>query len=66
VGKEAVLLHVRLYQVSWLVADGIRAVGPYGAEDVTRAYVDDYSGAGKGRRRAYGWKDGKLRTVSRH
>ncbi|OCF34733.1 hypothetical protein I316_03777 [Kwoniella heveanensis BCC8398] len=39
------------------------AFGPYGAEDVTRAYVDDYNGACRGRRRARGWKEIDLRRA---
>ncbi|WVQ94740.1 hypothetical protein IAU59_001820 [Kwoniella sp. CBS 9459] len=39
------------------------AFGPYGAEDVTPAYVDDYHGACRGRRRARGWKEVGLRRA---
>ncbi|WVF67140.1 hypothetical protein IAT40_001885 [Kwoniella sp. CBS 6097] len=39
------------------------AFGPYGAEDVTRAYVDDYEGACRGRRKARGWKEVDLRRA---
>ncbi|WVW80091.1 hypothetical protein I302_102064 [Kwoniella bestiolae CBS 10118] len=38
------------------------AFGPYGAEDVTRAYVDDWEEC-KNRRRAKGWKELDLRRA---
>ncbi|WVQ74506.1 hypothetical protein IAR50_004107 [Cryptococcus sp. DSM 104548] len=36
------------------------AFGPYGAEDVTRAYVDDWDGDCQARRRARGWDERDL------
>ncbi|KAK8861540.1 hypothetical protein IAR55_002362 [Kwoniella newhampshirensis] len=39
------------------------AFGQYGAEDVTRAYVDDFHGACRQRRRAKGWKEAELRRA---
>ncbi|ORY24400.1 hypothetical protein BCR39DRAFT_561576 [Naematelia encephala] len=39
------------------------AVGPYGYEDVTCAYVDDFDGACQGRRRARGWSEKLLRQA---
>ncbi|WRT65646.1 uncharacterized protein IL334_002591 [Kwoniella shivajii] len=38
------------------------AFGPYGAEDVTRAYIDDWEDC-KGRRRARGWNEIDLRRA---
>ncbi|WWD05783.1 hypothetical protein V865_003866 [Kwoniella europaea PYCC6329] len=38
------------------------AFGPYGAEDVTRAYVDDWESC-KGRRREKGWKELDLKRA---
>lgn len=42
-----------------------RAVWRFGAEDVTRAYVNDWYEACRGRRAARGWREKALKRVRR-
>nr|XP_031862971.1 uncharacterized protein CI109_001446 [Kwoniella shandongensis]KAA5530043.1 hypothetical protein CI109_001446 [Kwoniella shandongensis] len=62
--SEATINKPLLYARGWGKKQAFcLAFGPYGAEDVTRAYVDDFDGACRGRRRARGWKEGQLRKA---
>lgn len=70
-GKEAGVLFVStlriqivLVRLSWNLTALCRAFGQYGAEDVSAAYIDDFDGDCRLRRRARGWKERDLRRVS--
>lgn len=70
-GKETGVLSVStlstqivLAKLSWNLTPLRRAFGQYGAEDVSAAYIDDFDGDCRLRRRARGWKERDLRRVS--
>lgn len=70
-GKETGILSVStlstqivLAKLSWNLTPLRRAFGQYGAEDVSAAYIDDFDGDCRLRRRARGWKERDLRRVS--
>ncbi|KAK4684910.1 peptide-N4-(N-acetyl-beta-glucosaminyl)asparagine amidase, partial [Tremellales sp. Uapishka_1] len=64
---EAAVNKPLLYALGWGKKQAFCiAVGPYGAEDVTRVYVDDRNGACRDRRAARGWKDSRLARALLH
>jgi hypothetical protein len=63
-GKEAGFLHVCKRPLASIVLMPPSAAGPEGFQDVTRAYVNDWSGDCQQRRRARGWDENELASVS--